>query len=90
MPGPHLPLHKSFACAGSETKDACKGDGGSPLFCEIKNDNDRYVQVGIVSWGLECKLRKTLGVYVNVRLFVEWIDEEMKNYQFNSNFYRYR
>ena len=40
----------SFVCAGGELgKDACSGDGGSPLVCE---NNGRAELVGLVAWGI--------------------------------------
>lgn len=53
--GKYFRLHRSFLCAGGEHgKDACKGDGGSPLVCKISNTDDSYYQSGIVSWGIGC------------------------------------
>ncbi|KAK9869101.1 hypothetical protein WA026_017339 [Henosepilachna vigintioctopunctata] len=83
-------LHRSFICAGGEeNKDTCKGDGGSPLVCPIHNDEDRYEQAGIVSWGLTCGSKNTPGVYVNVPLFSDWIDDQMQKLNFDTSIYRY-
>ena len=50
--GPRFSLHESFMCAGGEEgRDACKGDGGSPLVCPIEGQPDKYYQAGIVAWG---------------------------------------
>ncbi|XP_072943203.1 phenoloxidase-activating factor 2-like [Epargyreus clarus] len=69
-------LHLSFMCAGGERDlDACKGDGGSPLVCPIPGKTNRYLQSGIVSWGIGCGTEGTPGVYVNVSSFRDWIDE---------------
>lgn len=87
--GPQFHLHRSFICAGGGSRDACKGDGGSPLFCEVEGERGRYEQVGIVSWGLTCGVFETPGVYVNVGLFSEWIDGEMGGHGFDTNIYRY-
>ena len=71
----HFELHESFICAGGEKgKDTCKGDGGSPLVC---NMNDQYFQAGIVAWGIGCGEIDVPGVYVNVALFRNWIDQKM-------------
>ncbi|XP_030374586.1 phenoloxidase-activating factor 2 [Scaptodrosophila lebanonensis] len=61
----------SFICAGGEAgKDACTGDGGSPLVCS--NNNVWYV-VGLVAWGIGCAQAGVPGVYVNVASFLPWI-----------------
>ncbi|XP_034235063.1 phenoloxidase-activating factor 2-like [Thrips palmi] len=81
--GPYFRLNGSFMCAGGvRGKDACTGDGGSPLVCPI-NDNDddsRYVYAGIVSWGVGCGEEDVPGVYVNVALFRSWIEESLSTH----------
>lgn len=50
------------------------GDGGSSLSFQIQNNPDRYVAIGLVSWGIDCGLRDVPGVYVNVANYKDWID----------------
>lgn len=39
----------SFLCAGGVSgRDACVGDGGSPLVCQV---NNLWYVVGLVAWG---------------------------------------
>ncbi|CRK98157.1 CLUMA_CG011524, isoform A [Clunio marinus] len=67
---------KSFVCAGGEFgKDACTGDGGSPLVCNL---NNRWYLVGLVAWGIGCGQYNVPGVYVNVPNFISWIEKIMK------------
>ncbi|XP_050294580.1 phenoloxidase-activating factor 2-like [Anthonomus grandis grandis] len=88
--GPFFTLHGSFICAGGEpNKDTCKGDGGSPLVCPVVGREDRYEQVGIVSWGLSCGMTEAPGVYVNVVMFAEWIDGEMEKLGLDTDIYKY-
>ena len=43
--GRRFRLHDSFLCAGGgKGSDTCTGDGGSPLVCQM-GDDDHYVQV---------------------------------------------
>lgn len=51
--GRYFRLHDSFVCAGGEKADTCKGDGGSPLVCNVPGTQS-YVQYGIVAWGIGC------------------------------------
>ncbi|XP_052888227.1 phenoloxidase-activating factor 2 [Anopheles moucheti] len=61
----------SFICAGGELgKDACTGDGGSPLVCAL---NGRWYVVGLVAWGIGCGANGIPGVYVNVASYITWI-----------------
>ena len=53
-------------CAGNvaSRQGSCKGDSGSPLMV-FNTTESRYVQVGIVGWGIGCG-SKVPGVYANV------------------------
>lgn len=88
--GAYFQLHKSFICAGGEeNKDTCGGDGGSPLVCPIPGQVGRYHQAGIVSWGIGCGDGETPGVYVNLGIFRDWIDEKMIDNKLDITSYRY-
>lgn len=88
--GKYFRLDPSFICAGGEEgKDACKGDGGSPLVCAIPGHPDRYEQVGIVAWGIGCGEKDIPGVYVNVAMFRSWIDQQLKNHNIDVSSYIY-
>ncbi|MDJ1130519.1 serine protease [Streptomyces iconiensis] len=47
--------------------DTCQGDSGGPMF--RKDDADKWVQVGIVSWGDGCARPGKPGVYTEVGTF---------------------
>lgn len=88
--GKYFNLDKSFICAGGEKgKDTCKGDGGSPLVCPLKNNPSRYAQAGIVAWGIGCGQDGTPGVYANIAELRRWIDEQMVYYNLDINTYKY-
>ncbi|GAB1860001.1 Phenoloxidase-activating factor 2-like isoform X2 [Camponotus japonicus] len=88
--GKYFVLDASFTCAGGEVgKDTCKGDGGSPLVCPLKNDPKRYVQAGIVAWGLGCGENGTPGVYANVAYARRWIDEQLAFNNLDNTVYQY-
>lgn len=81
--GRNFVLHDSFMCAGGEKdKDACKGDGGSPLMCLLPGDT-RYFQMGIVSWGIGCGSENVPGVYASVVKMKSWILEELNKKEIN-------
>ncbi|CAH0559487.1 unnamed protein product [Brassicogethes aeneus] len=77
--GIHFNLDKSFTCAGGIAgRDTCTGDGGSPLVCPDPQNPRRYVQAGIVAWGIGCGEEKIPGVYADVAKFRQWVDGQLQ------------
>merc|ERR1712110_1040895 len=73
--GYEFTLHPGFICAGGEEgKDSCKGDGGSPLVCQVGGS---WQLAGLVSWGVGCGQSDVPGVYVKVSEYNQWIQEMM-------------
>ncbi|XP_037775525.1 venom protease-like [Penaeus monodon] len=67
-----LPLDSSkVLCALTPYKDTCQGDSGGPLVVRISEE--RWVQVGIVSYGYECARPDHPGVYTRVSAYLDWI-----------------
>uniref|UniRef100_T1ILI1 Peptidase S1 domain-containing protein n=1 Tax=Strigamia maritima TaxID=126957 RepID=T1ILI1_STRMM len=58
-------------CAGDFKKDSCTGDSGGPLMIQKGN---QWIQLGIVSWGIQCGSTHLPGVYTRVSQFRNWID----------------
>jgi secreted trypsin-like serine protease len=83
-------LNHGFTITGGEEKiDTCQGDGGSPLVCPIGPvSENRYIQVGITSWGIGCG-DIIPAVYANVAMFREWIDGHVLNYGFDPSTYSF-
>merc|ERR1719376_1822166 len=71
--GDRFTLSPSEICAGAEVgKDACTGDGGSPLVCQAKSG--RWTVMGLVTWGVGCA-SDVPGVYARASHFTQWINE---------------
>ena len=63
----------SMFCAGDLADggvDSCFGDSGGPI---LRLVDDRWVQVGIVSWGEDCALPGKPGVYSRLSKFANWV-----------------
>jgi secreted trypsin-like serine protease len=60
-------------CAGLAEggKDSCQGDSGGPLV--TKAADGEYRQIGVVSFGRQCALKDTPGVYSRVSAFGDWL-----------------
>lgn len=61
-------------CAGNWSSggvDTCQGDSGGPMF--RRDNNNAWIQVGIVSWGYGCARPQNPGVYSQVSTFASAI-----------------
>lgn len=85
--GPYFTLSQSLMCAGGNGYDTCKGDGGSPLFCEIPHSKEqRFYQTGIVAGGMGCGGHLP-GIYVDVAHFGDWITHQLSFINYNLDLY---
>lgn len=64
---------ENMICATAPHKDSCAGDSGGPLM--VRRRSGHFEQVGIVSFGKSCALRRFPGIYTNLGKYVSWIEE---------------
>ncbi|KAJ8713978.1 hypothetical protein PYW08_007598 [Mythimna loreyi] len=76
-----IQVKETQLCAGGvKGKDSCAGDSGGPLMFpgSYGKYGVRYVQRGIVSFGLKmCGLGGYPGVYTNIAYYMKWILDNM-------------
>jgi len=69
----------SMLCARAQSgplRDSCQGDSGGPLI--IKGGSaSADVQVGVVSWGIDCAHPDFPGVYSRISRAYDWIEREV-------------
>ncbi|KAK1122587.1 hypothetical protein K0M31_009032 [Melipona bicolor] len=70
-------IPNTMMCAGAYEggADACQGDSGGPLLHQLANG--RWVNIGIVSWGIRCGDRGRPGIYTRVNSYLDWIFENV-------------
>ena len=70
-------ITNSMICAGAAGRDACSGDSGGPLVVRhVWNGMDRWLQIGVISFGLEdgCAMSDFPGVHTRIAAYTNWID----------------
>lgn len=55
--------------------DTCQGDSGGPLM--MFTSANRWMLVGITSFGIDCATANYSGVYTRVAYFQDWIESTM-------------
>lgn len=64
-------------CAYETNTDACQGDSGGPMVVQM--GDGRFVQVGVVSYGVGCAKNNTPGVYTRLDKYYDWIVRNINN-----------
>ncbi|CAF0932487.1 unnamed protein product [Brachionus calyciflorus] len=70
-----------YICAGELNggKDSCQGDSGGPLFIkEIVGNSQKFILIGITSFGIGCAEPGLAGVYTKVSSFLPWVKNMAK------------
>ncbi|XP_015171119.1 PREDICTED: serine protease easter-like [Polistes dominula] len=73
--------HKQLCAGGEKDRDSCSGDSGGPLqWPTLLGRESRYVQYGIVSFGMRnCGTSGYPGVYTNVKYYMDWILDTIRD-----------
>ncbi|RUS87429.1 hypothetical protein EGW08_004804 [Elysia chlorotica] len=64
-------------CAGYPRRmrgDACQGDSGGPYIIQF---HGRFIQAGIVSWGVGCDRENHYGYYTDLSHYYSWIMDKI-------------
>ena len=73
-------ITENMFCAGEPQGgvDSCQGDSGG--FIGASGEEGRWVQLGVVSWGIGCARPELFGVYTRVANYGDWIREVQRNF----------
>lgn len=80
---PSSQITGNMFCAGRPQggADSCQGDSGGFIGAPADGSTTakpKFVQLGIVSWGIGCARPKLFGVYTRIANYNDWIKEVMK------------
>jgi secreted trypsin-like serine protease len=77
---PNSQVTNNMFCAGAPQggKDSCQGDSGG--FIGAPLGDGRWVQLGIVSWGIGCARPGLFGGYTRVANYGDWIREVQRDF----------
>jgi secreted trypsin-like serine protease len=77
---PGIRITQNMWCAGVPEggKDSCQGDSGG--FIGAPATDGRWIQLGVVSWGIGCARPELFGVYTRVANYGAWIDEVQQRF----------
>ncbi|GFR20202.1 protein masquerade [Trichonephila clavata] len=79
LANPFILPASSFCAGGQGQQDACQGDAGGPLVCEIGGFHEL---VGLVSWSLGCGREDVPSIYIKVPAFMGWINQIISSSSF--------
>ncbi|KAF2888887.1 hypothetical protein ILUMI_17286 [Ignelater luminosus] len=75
-----LKIGEGQICAGGmKGVDSCKGDSGNALmFHDERAEEQNFIAIGVVSFGLVCGTENIPGVFTRVSSYVQWIIDHIK------------
>ncbi|XP_055586951.1 CLIP domain-containing serine protease B9-like [Uranotaenia lowii] len=76
---PIIVSRNQMCVQGQENRDACQGDSGGPLMNEALSSRDRFVLLGLVSFGPRtCGVSNFPGVYTRISSYIGWIMQQIE------------